>query len=137
MVSYTLCGDCIQITLDLLWWFCIQYWVLNNWYQSTFLAQTLWANIFDFWIFFFGVEKRGPRHSQNFRYISMQNLQKRVVYMISSHKNTQFSKKHRLKRSLGSQYIEVLKSANFQDFFRGRQREFFYLYSIWRPNLPK
>jgi hypothetical protein len=29
-------------------------------------------------IFFFGEEKRGPRHSRNFQYISVQNLQKRL-----------------------------------------------------------
>jgi hypothetical protein len=47
---------------------------------------------------------------------------KRVVYLTYSHKNTQFEKKNRPKRSPGSQDIEVLKSANFQDFFRGRRR---------------
>jgi hypothetical protein len=77
---------------------------------------------FFFFFFFFGAEKRGPRHSQSFWYISVKNLQKRVVYLSSSQKNTQFEKKNRLKRSPGSQDIEVLKSANFQDFFRGRRR---------------
>jgi hypothetical protein len=42
---FSICGDYI---LDLL--------VLNNWYQSTFLGQTLWANIFA--DFFFGEEKK-------------------------------------------------------------------------------
>jgi hypothetical protein len=42
--------------------------------------------------------------------------------MSSSHKNTQFQKKNRLKQSPESQDIEVLKSANFQDFFHGRWR---------------
>jgi hypothetical protein len=88
-------------------------------------------------IFFFGAEKRGPRHSRSFWYIFVKNLQKRVVYLSSSHKNTQFEKKNRPKRSPGSQDIEVLKSANFQDFFRGRRREFFYFCSIWRLNFPK
>jgi hypothetical protein len=89
-------------------------------------------------IFFFGEEKRGPRHSRNFWYISVKNLQKQVVYLSSSQKNTQVEKKNRLKRSPGSQDIEVLKSANFQGFFRGRRRDFFFYFcSIWRPNLPK
>jgi hypothetical protein len=44
-------------------------------------------------IFFFGEEKRGPRHSRHFQYISVQNLQKRVVYLSSSQKNTQVKKK--------------------------------------------
>jgi hypothetical protein len=78
-------------------------------------------------IFFFGEEKRGPRHSRSFWYIYVQNLQKRVVYLSSSQKNTQFEKKNRPKRSPGSQDIEVLKSANFQDFFRGRRRDFFFI----------
>jgi hypothetical protein len=78
-------------------------------------------------IFFFGVEKIGPRNYQRFRYIFVQNFPKMVIYLSSSQKNTQFEKTNRLKRSLGSQDIEVLKSANFQDFFRGQQREFFFI----------
>jgi hypothetical protein len=42
---------------------------------------------------FFRRKKRGPRHYRNFRYIYVQNLQKRVVDMSSSQKNTQFEKK--------------------------------------------
>jgi hypothetical protein len=53
------------------------------------------------------------------------NLQKRVVDLSSSHKNTQFEKKNRPKQSPESQDIEVLKSANFQGFFRGRRRDLF------------
>jgi hypothetical protein len=45
--------------------------------------------------------------------------------MSSSQKNTQVEKKNHLKRSPGSQDIEVLKSAIFQGFFRGRRRDFF------------
>jgi hypothetical protein len=77
-------------------------------------------------IFFFGEEKRGSRHSRNFWYISVKNLQKQVVYLSSSQKNTQVEKKNRLKRSPGSQDIEVLKSAIFQGFFRGRRHVFFF-----------
>ena len=57
--------------------------------------------------------------------------------MSSSHKNTHFGKQNRLKRSPGSQDIEVLKSANFQGFFLRTTTHIFYLCSIWRPNLPK
>jgi hypothetical protein len=52
----------------------------------------------------------------------MKNFQKRVVYLSSSQKNTQVEKKNRPKRSPGSQDIEVLKSTNFQDLFRGRRQ---------------
>jgi hypothetical protein len=76
-------------------------------------------------IFFFGEKKRGPRHSRSFWYIYVQNLQKMVVYLSSSQKNTQVKKKNRPKRSPGSQDIEVLKSAIFQGFFRGRRRDLF------------
>jgi hypothetical protein len=76
-------------------------------------------------IFFFGEEKRGPRHSRHFQYISVQNLQKRVVYLSSSQKNTQVKKKNRPKRSPEGQDIEVLKSAIFQGFFCGRRRDLF------------
>jgi hypothetical protein len=44
-------------------------------------------------IFFFGEEKRGPRHSRHFQYILVQNLQKRVVDLSSSQKSTQVEKK--------------------------------------------
>jgi hypothetical protein len=42
---------------------------------------------------FFGEEKRGPRPSINFQYIFVQNLQKRVIYLSFSQKNTQVKKK--------------------------------------------
>jgi hypothetical protein len=68
----------------------------------------------------------------------VQNLQKMVVYLSSSQKNTQFKKKNRPKQSPGSQDIEVLKSANFQDFFRGRRREIFFISVAYGGlNLPK
>jgi hypothetical protein len=124
---FSICGDYI----------CRSIQVLNKWYQSTFLGRHCGQIFFIFADFFFGEEKRGPRHSRNFWYISVQNLQKQVVYLSSSQKNTQVEKQNRLKRSLGSQDIEVLKSAIFQGFFRGRRRDFFYFCSIWRPNLPK
>jgi hypothetical protein len=104
--------------------FCIQSLVLNNWYQSTFLGRSCGQIFFIFADFFFGVEKRGPRHYRSFRYISVKNLQKRVVDLSSSHKNTQF-KKNRLKRSPEGQYIEVLKSAIFQGFFCGQRSDLF------------
>ena len=58
----------------------------------------------------------------------MKKLQKGVVYLSSSHKNTQVENKNRLKRSSGSQDIEVLKSAIFEGFFRGRLREFLFIF---------
>jgi hypothetical protein len=73
-------------------------------------------------IFFFGAEKRGPRHSQKFWYIYVKNFQKRVLYLSSSQKNTQFEKKNHPKRSPEGEDIEVLKSAIFQGFFRVRRR---------------
>ena len=85
----------------------------------------MWANIFYFCRFFFEEEKRGPRHSQSFQYISVKNLQKQVLYLSSSKKNTQVEKKNRPKRSPEGQDIEVLKSAIFQGFFRGRRRDLF------------
>jgi hypothetical protein len=86
--------------------FCIQYLVLNKWYQSTFLGRHCGQIFFIFADFFFGEEKRGPRHSKTFWYISMKNLQKQVVYLSSSHKNTQFEKKNRPK---WSPEVKILK----------------------------
>jgi hypothetical protein len=87
--------------------------LLNKWYQSTFLGIHCGQIFFIFADFFFGEEKKGPRHSINFLYISMKNLQKQVVYLILSQKTTQVEKTNHPKWSLGSQYIEVLKSAIF------------------------
>jgi hypothetical protein len=107
--------------------FVFSIWFLTSGIRALSLGRHCGQIFFIFADFFFGAEKRGPRHSRSFRYISVQNLQKRVVYLSSSQKNTQFKKKNRPKRSPGSQDIEVLKSANFQDFFRGRRREFFFI----------
>jgi hypothetical protein len=57
--------------------------------------------------------------------------------MSSSHKNTQFKKKNRLKRSPGYQDIEVLKSAIFRVFSVDCGAIFFYICSSWMPNLSK
>jgi hypothetical protein len=88
-------------------------------------------------IFFFGEEKRGPRHSRSFQYISVKNLQKRVVYLSSSQKNTQVEKKNRLKRSPGSQDIEVLKSAIFRVFFADDGAIFFIFVAVGGRIFPK
>jgi hypothetical protein len=95
--------------------------------------QTLWANIF----YFCREEKRGPRHSRNFRYIYVKNLQKQIVYLSSSHKITQVEKKKRPKRSPEGQDIEVLKSAIFRVFSADGGAICFYFCSSWRPNFLK
>jgi hypothetical protein len=97
--------------------------VLNKWYQSTFLGQSCGQLLFIFADIFF--RRRGPRHYRHFQYIYVQNLQKRVVDLSSSQKNTQVKKKNRPKRSPEGQDIEVLKSAIFQGFFCGRWRDLF------------
>jgi hypothetical protein len=125
---YSICGDYI----------CRSIQVLNKWYQSTFLGRHCGQIFFIFADFFFRRRKKRAATFQKFWYISVKNLQKQVVYLSSSQKNTQVEKKNRLKRSPGSQDIEVLKSAIFQGFFRGRRRDFFFYFcSSWRPNLPK
>jgi hypothetical protein len=113
---FSICGDYI----------CRSIQVLNKWYQSTFLGRHCGQIFFIFADFFFGEEKRGLRHSRNFQYISVQNLQKQVVDLSSSQKNTQVEKKNHPKRSPEGQDIEVLKSAIFQGFFYGRRCDFFY-----------
>jgi hypothetical protein len=124
------------VLVYLLWCFCIQSLVLNKWYQSTFLGRHC-GQIFFIFADCFRRRKRGPRHSRNFQYIYVKNLQKPVVDLSSSMKNTQVKKNNRPKRSPGSQDIEVLKSAIFQGFFRGWRHDFFYFCSIRRPNFPK
>jgi hypothetical protein len=49
-------------------------------------------------------------------YICVKKLQKWVVDMILSHKNTQLKKKNCLKQSLGSKDINILKYAIFRVF---------------------
>ena len=113
MVSYILCGDCIQIYLDLLWYFVFRYLVLNKWYQSTFLGQTLWENIFYFCRFFFRSRKKRAATFSNFLvYLCVKFAENGCISEFLSEK-TQFGKKKHLKRSPGSQDIEVLKSVNF------------------------
>jgi hypothetical protein len=111
---FSICGDYI----------CRSIWFLTSGIRALSLAGVVGNYFLFLQIFFFG-EKRGPRHSRHFQYISVQNLQKRVVYLSSSQKNTQFKKKNRPKRSPEGQDIEVLKSAIFQGFFCGRRRDLF------------
>jgi hypothetical protein len=112
--------------------------VLNKWYQSTFLGRSCGQIFFIFAdFFFFGEEKRGLRHSRHFQYIFVKNLQKMIVYLSSSQKNTQVEKKNHLKRSPEGQDIEVLKSVIFQGFSADGDAICFYFCSIWRLNLPK
>jgi hypothetical protein len=92
IVSYILCGDFIHIYLVLLLYFVFRYLVLNKWYHSTFLGRHCGQIFFTFVVFFFREEKRGPRHCRHFWYISLQNLWKQVVDMISSHKKAQVEK---------------------------------------------
>jgi hypothetical protein len=100
---------------------------LTSGIRALSLADIVGKSFLFLQIFFSEKKKRGPRHSRNFWHISVQYLQKQVVYLSSSQKNTQVEKKNRPKRSPGSQDIEVLKSAIFQGFFRGRRRDFLFL----------
>jgi hypothetical protein len=93
IVSYILCGDCIQIYLDL---FDILYSVfefLTSGMRALSLADIVGNFFFFFYRFFSKKKKRGSRHSRNFRYISVKILKKQVLYLSSSQKNTQFKKK--------------------------------------------
>jgi hypothetical protein len=114
---FSICGDYISYL----------YWFLTSGIRALSLAGVVGNYFLFLQIFFFGEEKRGPRHSRHFQYISVQNLQKRVVDLSSSQKNTQVKKKkkNRPKRSPEGQDIEVLKSAIFQGFFCGRRRDLF------------
>ena len=67
--------------------------LLTSGIRALSLAGVVGKYFFIFADFFFGAEKRGPRHSRIFWYIYVQNFQKGVVDLISSQKNTQFEKK--------------------------------------------
>jgi hypothetical protein len=134
--SILLCGSIVYsvfvviISSDLVWF-------LTSGIRALSRAGVVGNYFLFLQIFFFGEEKRGPRHSRNFQYISVKNLQKRVVYLSSSQKNTQVEKTNHPKWSPEGQDIEVLKSAIFQGFSVDGGAICFYLCSIWRPNLPK
>jgi hypothetical protein len=121
--------SCVVIIFRYLWIYCdifyLGIWFLTIGIRALSLGRHCGQIFFFFTGFFFGAKKRGPRHSQSFQHISMQNLKKKVAYLSFSQKNTQFKKKNRPKRSLEGQDIEVLKSANFQGFFCGRRRNLF------------
>jgi hypothetical protein len=134
--------SCVVIVFRYLWIYCdILYsviWFLTSGIRALSLADIVGKYFLFFVDVFFREEKKGPRHSRNFQYIYVKNLQKLVVDLSSSQKNTQFEKTNCQKRSPRSQDIEVLKSAIFQGFFCGRQCNFFiYFCSSWRPNFLK
>jgi hypothetical protein len=104
--------------------FVFSIWFLKIGIRALSLADIV-GKYFLFLQIFFGEVKRGPKHSRYFWYIYVKLLQKKVVYLISYHKNTQVEKTNDPKRSPGSQDIEVLKSTNFQGFFRRRRGNFF------------
>jgi hypothetical protein len=52
------------------------------------------------------------------------NLEKKIGYLNSSRKNTQFQKTNQLKRSSGSKVMSILNSAVFQSF-SGKKPQFF------------
>jgi hypothetical protein len=111
-----------------LWALCplhiLYIWYLNKWYQSTFLGRSC-GQLFLFLQIFFRRRKKRAANFRHFQYISVQNFQKKVVYLSSSQKNTQVKKTNRPKQSPEGQDIEVLKSAIFQGFFCGRRRNLF------------
>ena len=80
---------------------------------------------------YFRSRKKGRRHSRSFRYIFVKILHKRVVYLSSSHKNTQFEKTNRPKRSPEGKDIEVLKSAIIQGFFHIRRCDLFFVSVVY------
>jgi hypothetical protein len=99
--------------------------VLNKWYQSTFLGKKC-GQFFFYFCRFFRRRKRGTRNYGQFMYIYVQNLQKWVVDLSSSQKNTQFKKKNRLKRSPGKSRYRHFKICKFSGFFpRTTMHDFF------------
>ena len=95
LLFYIYCGD-----------FVFSLWFLTSGIRALSLGRHNGKIFFIFADFFFRSRKKGPRHSRSFHYISVKNLQKRVVYLISSQKNTQFEKK--IVRN-GVQEVKILK----------------------------
>jgi hypothetical protein len=75
---FSICGDYI----------CISIQVLNKWYQSTFLGQTLWANIFYFCRFIFRSRKKRVATFLNFSvYFYEKFVEKGCIYEFLSEKH--------------------------------------------------
>jgi hypothetical protein len=75
---FSICGDYI----------CRSIQVLNKWYQSTFLGQTLWANIFIFADFFFrSRKKRAATFSKFLVYLCVKFAEKGCISEFLSEKH--------------------------------------------------
>jgi hypothetical protein len=122
--SILLCGS-IVYSVFLVIIFVDLFKFLTSGIRALSLGRHCGQIFFIFVVFFFGEKKRGPQHSRTFWYIYVKNLQKQVVDLISSQKNTQFEKNNHPKRSPEGQDIEILKSIIFQGFFRGWRGDLF------------
>jgi hypothetical protein len=95
---FSICGDYICRSI---------HWFLTSGIRALSRAGVVGNYFLFLQIFFFGEEKRGPRHSRHFQYISVQNLQKRVVDLSSSQKNTQVKKKKIVRN--GVRKVKILR----------------------------
>ena len=88
------------VLLYLLWCFCIQYWVLNNWYQSTFLGQRREDLFSLFADFFLGKKKRVAYFRFRYKVLKDEFGKKNWVFEFLSEKYP-ISKKQSAKMEFG------------------------------------
>ena len=88
-----------------------------NWYQSTLLGQRREDLFSLFAEFFFREEKEGGAFQVHIWRFMSWIWKKKIGYLNSSQKNTQFQKNNHPKRSQGSEVIIILNSTIFRGFF--------------------
>jgi hypothetical protein len=78
-----------------------------------------------FWLFLqiFSREKRGRHTSGSDMKIYEQNLAKKIGYLNSSRKNTQFQKKKSAETESGSKVMSILNSTSFSGFFQKKTHD--------------
>jgi transposase len=72
--------------------------------------------------FFLGKKKKAAHFRFRYKVLRVE-FGKKIVYLNSSRKNTQFQKTNQPKRSLGSKVMSILNSTVFQSFSR-KSRDF-------------
>jgi hypothetical protein len=76
------------VLVYLLWFFCIQYWVLNKWYQSTFQGRSCGQLFFIIVDFFFRRRKKRAATFQTFSvYLCEKFTEKGCISEFLSEKN--------------------------------------------------
>ena len=101
--------------------------VLNNWYQSTLLGQRR-EDLFSLFVEIFLGKKKRAAYFRFIYQVLWAEFGKKIGYLNSSRKNTQFQKPNQPKQSSRSKVMSILNSIVFQVFFRKKPWFFAVIY---------